>query len=1071
MLDFGGQRDHMLPVLDVLASHIRDGCSAKSHAAKTNVLSRILTDVFGVQLTNILPGFEKSADSSFLAVRGKMDLLIGTVVIEVKSNLEKEMDDARRGLLTYFQALLESGSPPEGLVGIGTDICTFRAFVPVIEDSSRRHVADIEEISNIDALERVNENPDQLMMWLDTYLFSRSKIPPSAEDLALRFGPGSPAYSVSVKRIQRFWTLVSKRGSVKLKRKIWARYMQLVYGTEPDDKVFVQQTYLVTLTKCLVYLRLSGSTSVSIQDLERGIDGTYFKQSGITNLIEEDFFSWVFEPEIRTEVLQMAMGLTQVLLAYNLTRVDEDLFKLIYENIVDLEQRHRVGEYYTPEWLAEVTIQNTLRIYRGRSGAEHFPSVLDPACGSGTFLTNLIWMMRDMPLNEILSRVVGMDVNLLAVIIARANYVISLISLGKIPSPEPLTIPVYLADSIKLPSVHSALLGSGDRQVLHIDVPDSQEPIVLPLGIIEIEQAFSTVIDAVKKALEIFKNRTAQSRKAKREDAIAAFTQLTGPLLLDPTDTEILVETLKYLMKLEEEDANSVWVFVMNNIVVPVILWKKKKFDMIVGNPPWISMNAIKNHEYQDFVKSKTIHEYGLLDSKSTHLYTQMDLAALFFCICAEMYLRKGGIIGFLLKGSFLTPSGQLDGFRRFEKPPMKLLTVLDFEGVQGEVFSLPVCAMIARKGQQTQYPVPMKNVSGKIQRKEKNAKLAMLAQPLQVEDSTWTPASVPTGSSYYHDDFFIGASLYPRAFWFVEFVASRLGTGGSSPFVKSSQAQGEVAKGIWKTISQTGNIEKDFIFSTALGKDLAPFCITAYRPVFVPAVISRMTKEGPGELELYDEQRLRAGGNTNAASWLSICQKLWEKHGQESSLDRMPHLLDRLDYDKGVTRQNLRRRYLVLYNARGADSFAAVLDRKSPVVFKTTGRVSYEARAFIADCTTCVYEAGSEALAYYLAAILNAPSIHEAVKEFQPKGKYGHRDIGRLPLTLRIAPFDNHDPRHMVLVKLAREATRTVQAALSDAGQSSWKQKRNKAKKAAEPALRAIDAIVRELGYNKPAR
>jgi hypothetical protein len=58
--------------------------------------------MFGVQLTNILPGYERSTDRSFLAVRGKMDLPIRTVVIEVKSNLGKEMDYVRRGLVKYF---------------------------------------------------------------------------------------------------------------------------------------------------------------------------------------------------------------------------------------------------------------------------------------------------------------------------------------------------------------------------------------------------------------------------------------------------------------------------------------------------------------------------------------------------------------------------------------------------------------------------------------------------------------------------------------------------------------------------------------------------------------------------------------------------------------------------------------------------------------------------------------------------------------------------------------------------------------------------------------------------------
>ncbi|MEM2293228.1 MAG: hypothetical protein QXX41_08130 [Nitrososphaerota archaeon] len=74
-----------------------------------------------------------------------------------------------------------------------------------------------------------------------------------------------------------------------------------------------------------------------------------------------------------------------------------------------------------------------------------------PTYGSGTFLCNAIHMAREELKNEgkppdqildfIISNVIGVDINPLATIIARANYLIALgnlVKLGKL-----ITIPVY----------------------------------------------------------------------------------------------------------------------------------------------------------------------------------------------------------------------------------------------------------------------------------------------------------------------------------------------------------------------------------------------------------------------------------------------------------------------------------------------------------------------------------------------------------------------------------------------------------------------------------------------------
>ena len=58
-------------------------------------------------------------------------------------------------------------------------------------------------------------------------------------------------------------------------------------------------------------------------------------------------------------------------------KLDEDLLKMLYQELVDPADRSGLGEYYTPNWSAELVLEDI-----GYSGA----TLLDPSCGSGTFL-------------------------------------------------------------------------------------------------------------------------------------------------------------------------------------------------------------------------------------------------------------------------------------------------------------------------------------------------------------------------------------------------------------------------------------------------------------------------------------------------------------------------------------------------------------------------------------------------------------------------------------------------------------------------------------------------------------
>ena len=57
--------------------------------------------------------------------------------------------------------------------------------------------------------------------------------------------------------------------------------------------------------------------------------------------------------------------------------------KVLYESVISANERHRLGEYYTPDWLAEEIVSQVVTDPLAQR-------VLDPGCGSGTFLFHAV---------------------------------------------------------------------------------------------------------------------------------------------------------------------------------------------------------------------------------------------------------------------------------------------------------------------------------------------------------------------------------------------------------------------------------------------------------------------------------------------------------------------------------------------------------------------------------------------------------------------------------------------------------------------------------------------------------
>lgn len=133
---------------------------------------------------------------------------------------------------------------------------------------------------------------------------------------------------------------------------------------------------------------------------------------------------------------------------------EADLLRTLYQRTFPKRLRHVLGEYYTPGWLVEQMLDDAGYVPDAAAG------LLDPACGSGAFLVAAIRRLRtqwterghgrqsdrEALCRAILSDVVGIDLNPLAVVTARANYLTAISDL--LPHAGRVEVPVHLGDSI-----------------------------------------------------------------------------------------------------------------------------------------------------------------------------------------------------------------------------------------------------------------------------------------------------------------------------------------------------------------------------------------------------------------------------------------------------------------------------------------------------------------------------------------------------------------------------------------------------------------------------------------------
>ena len=839
-----------------------------------------------------------------------------------------------------------------------------------------------------------------LFEWLrDHALSAEVDKQPSRDAIAQHFGPTAPSYERDIAALKVLYHQHADSSTIRVKRQLWENLLTAALGEVARsrgqlDDLFVRHTYLSAVIGMVVQASFGGDIKRLAEndpaDLLLGRD--FRSKTGLQGVVESDFFAWPTEvgglPLLRTLARRIAR--------FKWQEAPNDVASILYETVIPPDERRQLGEYYTPVWLARAIVREVVT-----DPLEQY--VLDPACGSGTFVAeavnHFIEAANETSLDpkEVLEwlrfSVAGIDVHPVAVHLARAAWVLAAQPAIQAAVEDGfaanITVPVYLGDALQL------RFRTGDMFAEHnvtVQVEDEENTeLVFPVSLVERAETFDALMGDVAEAIE------------KGDDPNLA---LDDNQITDSGERQTLGETISAMQRLHAEGRNHIWAYYTRNLVRPVAL-SRRKVDVIVGNPPWLNYrNTASTLRTELERQSRSIYGIWAGGRYATH----QDVAGLFFARSVDLYLKDGGVIGMVMPHSALQ-TGQYTKWRTGawqtkavgrgrNRTAGRVLSVdfdhkmaWDLEGLEPNTFfPVPASVVFARRSGEDGKATPL---AGQVER--------WLGEPGEDSDRRKRVAIVDTSTasiSPYGHFSRNGATIYPRPLFFVEEIRNpAIVQAGQT--ITVNPRRGSQDKAPWKsldlaTVSEQ-TVEVAHVFDVHLGETIVPYAtldpLRAVLPLKRGEHEVPTSKNGVGGIRLGGlRQRMRD-------RW-RIVSSLWEenraaanKMNLSGQLDYYGKLSSQLEWRQAPGDRPVR----VAYNQSGAPTAALIQGNESLVDYTL----------FWIACSD-IQEAN------YLLAIINSQALYEAVASLMPKGQFGARHLEKHLWKLPIPEFDAGNSLHV---------------------------------------------------------
>lgn len=940
--------------------------------------ANIQSDVRQILLTGGLDLAEHDLEVNLETQVGKqrrIDVEVGYTVIEVKKSLTSEAVVRSAELQLGDYVTLRTHETGQRYVGVLTDGAEWRAYQlqnNVLVEVTR-HV-----------LKAGRPDLEALLRWLEGVLATRQNVPPTPAEIRDRLGADSASYILDRASLTALYEAHGQLPTVQLKRHLWSQLLRSALGTQFTDEtdLFLEHTLLVNSAEIIAHLVLG----LDVTDMQPAtlLGGQRFAMAQIYGVVEEDFFDWILEvPGGDSFIRTLARRLAR----FDWANVEHDVLKVLYESIIGTETRKRLGEYYTPDWLADrVVVQAVTDPLNQR--------VVDPSCGSGTFLFHAVRRHlaaaeeASVPLATALSgltdRVLGIDLHPVAVALARVTYLLAIGRERLVDQQRgPITVPVYLGDSVQwnqrvdLFTEGHLLISTGVGSQLYEDELRFPDHLLADAG------RFDRLISEL----------AALASRNRVPGTVPPLTALFKRLAVAEADRPAIKESFDVLCRLQDEGRDHIWSYYIRNLVRPVWLSRtENRVDVLVGNPPWLSYRNMPTDMQEVFREMSQSRGLWQGNTVATH----QDLSGLFVARAVQQYLKVGGSFAFVLPNAVLD-RGYFGGFRSgkysdgSEEVKAAFTGSWDLRRLRPHFFPRGGAVVFGHRTNGNAQALPVETIrwTGTLPR---GAHTWEVAEPhLTREPSTLVISDIEAeGPSPYGPRFTNGATIFPRVLFFVEpQPASPLGFGAGRRAVRSTRSSTE--KPPWKHLpALEGVVESEFVRPVLLGENILPYRVLPPRQAVLPIEGNQILEGESSRIDFYP----------GVAEWWQHAEQLWGEHRSSERLT----LIERLNFRRGLSEQIPAPPLRVVYSKAGMHVAAAVVDNPNAIIENTLywGTVT------------------SEEEGLYLCAILNSPTLTQLVRPLMAYGK-DERHIDKQVWKLPIPLYDSNNEVHTQIAELGR--------------------------------------------------
>jgi len=401
-------------------------------------------------------------------------------------------------------------------------------------------------------------------------------------------------------------------------------------------------------------------------------------------------------------------------LKFDFSRIEGDPLGDLYQRYFDPETRKALGEFYTPQPVVDYIME----------GVEYDVGVsqerlIDPACGSGTFLVEAVERYLDdvrrydddpdwsTAIKELCTRphIVGLDIHPFAVLMAQIRFMVAILPEYKQAKKQDSDftirrLPIFRTDSLRDERRLAGVdLTDGPSQMTFDTITEDNEDVKIPVPLpIEVDES---EVDEIEDGFLVQRVRMPKYNTARVEASLRNFGEyfaaLQGVLdvvkyhmseglwtyhggleeginryttreysgteeFFEPYVDDILT-TVRYL----REDHGDGRLFKMfEDSVLSLVVKNYIQYDYVVGNPPYVRQENIPQ-------KTKT-----MLEELYPDIYSGRGDLSIYFLRRSVRLLSESGNVGLIVPNKF-TKLGYGEDTREYLSESVEIKDVLDF--------------------------------------------------------------------------------------------------------------------------------------------------------------------------------------------------------------------------------------------------------------------------------------------------------------------------------------------------------------------------------------------------------